>query len=483
MNPWSEYAILNFQILVKNDTFANFIQWFSMVGSIVGVSLIAKELKASPRGQVFAAGICATIPMGILQGSSTQTDYVVSFWLVCFIYFSMLLRKEAKVLYAFGTGAALGLGVLTKPTMYIFAFPFLVWLVISIIKTRNRKQFQMIVLVSIIAFILNISHYVRNYDLFNNPLSPGQDGPDGVLSNEIYTFSALSSNIIRNVGLHLGTPSIRVNSGIEKSITMLHKLLGISLNDKRTTWGDTKFQVHFSSYEDSTGNPIHLFLFTTSLLIYLFRRPKEWDTSLYIISLVFAFLIFNGYLKWQPWNSRFHLPLFVLSSVIIGLVFSQLRNTNIVNLIIMSIIIVSLPWVLNNKSRPLLGEESILKKSRSELYFQNNPAMFEPYYKAASILQEISCTNIGLVINNDDWEYPLWVLLHKPKMEIKRLDHLNVTNISEKMYDNSNPDESKICALFTINANPSLTVSIKDGRFSKVWSMHSVNVYKKYSLP
>ena len=139
-NPWSEFAILHFQILDGGDRFANFIQWFSMVGSIVGVSLLAKELKATIRGQIFAAVACATIPMGILQGSSTQTDYVVSFWLVCFVYFAMLLRRKADLLYALATGVALGLAILTKATAYIFAFPFLAWLGLSSIKLRHAKE-------------------------------------------------------------------------------------------------------------------------------------------------------------------------------------------------------------------------------------------------------------------------------------------------------------------------------------------------------
>jgi hypothetical protein len=71
--PGAEFAIMHFQIISGGDRFANLIQWLSMVGSAIAVSLIAKQLGANLRGQVFAAVFAATLPMGILQGSSTQT--------------------------------------------------------------------------------------------------------------------------------------------------------------------------------------------------------------------------------------------------------------------------------------------------------------------------------------------------------------------------------------------------------------------------
>jgi hypothetical protein len=93
-NPWAEFAILHYQILSNGDRFANFVQWFSMLGSIIGVTLIASELKASKRGQLLAAILCATIPSAILQATSTQNDLAASFWLVCFVYFILVLMRK-----------------------------------------------------------------------------------------------------------------------------------------------------------------------------------------------------------------------------------------------------------------------------------------------------------------------------------------------------------------------------------------------------
>ncbi len=37
-NPWAEFAILHFRLLSGDDSLAQGVQWFSMAGSLIGVS-------------------------------------------------------------------------------------------------------------------------------------------------------------------------------------------------------------------------------------------------------------------------------------------------------------------------------------------------------------------------------------------------------------------------------------------------------------
>jgi hypothetical protein len=83
MPPGAEFFVLHTYVLSQGDKWVNFIQWFAMVLSLIGVSWIAKQLGANRFGQLLAVVFTATIPMGIVQASSTMTDYVVSFWMVC----------------------------------------------------------------------------------------------------------------------------------------------------------------------------------------------------------------------------------------------------------------------------------------------------------------------------------------------------------------------------------------------------------------
>ena len=80
---------------------------------------------------MLAAVITATIPMGILQASSTQNDYVTAFWLVCLMFYIFRFQTEPSVPSAVGVGASLGLALLTKPTAYMYAIPLIVWFTVS----------------------------------------------------------------------------------------------------------------------------------------------------------------------------------------------------------------------------------------------------------------------------------------------------------------------------------------------------------------
>ena len=477
-NPWSEFAILQFQILDGSDRFANFIQWFSMVGSILGVSLLAKELKASVRGQVLAGVVCATIPMGILQGSSTQTDYVVSFWLVCFTYFIFLLRENGKLVYALAAGAALGLGVLTKATAIIFAFPFLIWLVLSTIRRRSKNLAWLTAVILALAFLTNLGHFARNYDLYRNPLGPGSENEIFSYSNEIFSLPAVVSNLIRNTGLHLSTSFNQVNAVFEKGIALIHRFLQISPNDARTTWPGIDFQVpRLTFHEDTTGNFIHLLLITGSILLFLFQRSNNQDARPYVFSLLLGFLLFCVLLKWQLWHSRLHLPLFVLFAPFIGLVLSRPRAGRIQHLFAVLLMVTALPWIFNNSSRPLLGKNSVFTTSRTDQYFRNRPSIAGPYTESVEYISNLGCSDIGLIMGGDDWEYPFWVLLDEKSKEAFHIEHINVTNISKQKYGDGFLGTQRPCAILSLSADAPSTISLANSAYLKEQSFDSVSVY------
>ena len=475
-NPWSEFAILQFQILSGGDRFANLIQWFSMIGTTLGISLLAKQLGASLRGQIFAAVIGVTIPMGILQGSSTQTDYVVSFWLVCFAYYAILLKENGNPLYSLATGASLGFAILTKATAYIYAFPFMVWIGLSLLKSRHTRGLRLIILIITTAFVINLGHYTRNYDLYGSPLGSDRES----LANDIITISSVTSNVIRNISLHIGTFK-QVNVILENGIYQLHRFIGIDPNDKRTTWAGTEFHVrHLSSSEDAAGNLLHLILITVSIPILMLQQHKKKDTGYYFVCLVGAFVLFCLYLKWQPWHSRLHLPLFLLWSPLIGLLLSQVRGRRIAESAIVILLLGALPWVVFNRSRSIvsiLDQESIMTTDRTELYFRNLPSLHEPYVRAAQFLQNSQCLNVGLVLGGNDWEYPFWPLLNGDSNRTVRLEHMNVTNISQVKYNEYPFDTFIPCAIIIVNANPPNNIRMGDVTYLPKWWFNPVSVF------
>jgi len=484
-NPWAEFAIMQFQILCEGDRFANLVQWFSMVGSIVGVSLIAERLGANLRGQLLAGVVVATIPMGILQASSTQNDYVVSFWLVCFVYYTTRLLKakeKARRADLLGAGASLGLAILTKATAYIFAFPFLVWFVFSHLRKVGWRSLKSLSTLAVICLSINLGHYVRNYDLYGNPLGPAGPGSSdmGRYANEVLSIPSLISNMCRNASLHIGTPIKQLNAAMERGMRSVHRLLGVDINDPRTTFGGTGYSIRkMSNHEDEAGNIIHLALVAASVAILIVSRQVRESPHLvgYSIAVTAAFVLFCLYLKWQPWNSRLHLPLFVLWAPFIAVVSSSVLNHRAADLLCVVLMLSALPWVFYNNSRPLIGNTSILKVDRIDQYFSNRPELRDPYIEAALFLKSQQCSHIGLHMGGDSWEYPFWVLLHENHNRAVRFEHVNVGNKSSvksgiRPFHGFSP-----CAIVSVERGEMNEIVSKETVYSKEWSSDPISVF------
>lgn len=495
--PLAEFAILHLQVLIGGDRLANLVQWFSMVGSIVGVSLIAKQLGANWQSQVFAAVFCATIPMGILQGSSTQNDYVVTFWLVCFAsYVLQTVKSGINLKRLLGLGASLGLAILTKTSAYFWAFPFCLWLLFWGIKKIGRQVWKPILLVAIVVIGLNLSHSLRNFELFSTLLGAPADYQQEY-KIEVLSLPTFVSNIIKNLALHLDIVRnlslqsvITPTTGIaQKLISIIHSGLGLDVNDPRTTWPPNSFQVPGLSFDENTaGNPLHLLILLLSIVIFT-KIPvlhKNKHIALYMLSLVGGFIMLCLLLKWQPYQSRHHLYFFVLFSAFVGTVFSSLVNKRIIYYFAIFLIVISMPWVVNNKFRPMKGSDSIFMVSRIDGYFSNRTWLKEPYTGATNFLQSVDCGVVGLSLEEAPftstsvpWEYPLWVLSSENG---SKFEHVNIKNASAaksivEPHANFTP-----CAIIAFEPKQSSLkerqeIVTEKGTYLRKWSADPLTVY------
>jgi len=441
--PWAEYAILHFQILSGSDRFANLIQWFSMLGSIIGVSLIAQHLGANSLGQLFASLLTATIPMGILQGSSTQTDYVTSFWLVCFIHSGFLLA-QSKTIYAFPIGAALGLCSLTKGTSYFYAIPFIVLILISGWRLYRQKLVLLFSLIFLITLLLNSGFYTRNLILQKHIIAIEESQE---VSNQEINPRLLLSNIVKNLSLHLGTPFAKINLLIEKLIVGLHKVMGMDVMDRRISWDpDSEFHIgETSNHEDMAGNPLHFFLNSFCIVVFVYRliknqkqktntrEPSLYRCLWYLIALLTGFTLFNIYMRWAPWHSRYHLPLFVLFAPFAAVVLSRSYAPKVILTIGIVFFLSSMPWVWDNKTRSFFKRRNIFNTPRLEQYFYNKHGHFYSFKKAIEEIKSTGCFNVGFHTSPDGWEYPYWILLKENNPHSFRFEHVHVKNISKNI--------------------------------------------------
>lgn len=213
--PGAEYLILQLHALSGRDCFDNLVQWWSLVGSIVGVSLIAQEMGAGPRGQALAAMVCATIPQGILQASGAENDYVLAAWLVAFVWYLLRFSRTERVTTLYGIGSTIGLACLTKSTALIFAPPVFIFLSVAWTKRTWKLFFKMLPAVLFPLVIINAGYWARNTQRYGSPLGP-TNVRESKFPNNTFSIGTVASNMVRNAALHLATPSTAANSVIEQ---------------------------------------------------------------------------------------------------------------------------------------------------------------------------------------------------------------------------------------------------------------------------
>ena len=432
--PLAEWSILHFQILLDSDRFASTVQWLALVGCGIAASLIARELKQPFAVQVLALVIAATLPMGLLQGSSTQNDLVVSFWLLAFALFALqYLRQPTAGRLAFG-GLALGFALLTKGTAYAVAPPLaamlLLYGMIHAQGARSRVKVASAAMVIVaIALLLNSSHWARNWSLSGNPLYAG----DTKYGNEEVSISILWSNLIRNSALHWGVPSDKINT---MTLGVIHGILGDLIDiPEATLTGSYDLRVSFSRHEDYTGNFLHFWVLAFSLPgIILFRRRFQFNTLTVVLALavILGFAFYCGSLRWQIWASRLHTPLFMLGAPIAAVFISSL-GSRMREQFTKVFVIMSFPWILFNEIRPIYWDDgrSIFSVDRTEAYFYPSPNLLRPFVDAVGYLEEYDPKEIG--IYQLGYEYPLRLLINGELASTPIVEHVEVGNVSRKL--------------------------------------------------
>jgi 4-amino-4-deoxy-L-arabinose transferase-like glycosyltransferase len=441
MPPWSEFAMLHVHIFFGSDRFNPLVQWFSFLGSIIGVSLLAKCLGASPRGQVLAAIVCATIPQGILEASGAKNDYVVAFWCVALTYYLLAFKQRPTWPHALGLGGALGLAWLTKGTAYIFSLALVLTWILAWPWRVKLAALRFLPLILLLAVAINAGHFVRNYRLFGSPLGPKVDELSAgylKLTNDVLTASTLVSNNIRNLVLHLGTPIQTVNRTLEHGIAAIIHAVDEEVNNPQMTWGGLTFQIpDMIRHEATTSNPLYLMLIILTLVVLsgwaLQRRGRA--AVMYAASLVLAFEFFCVVLKWQLWHTRLHLPLFVLWAAPVGVMLGQVRAKFLVYGISLVLLLQALPFALSNHIRPLVfgGPLNILSQERSSLYFSDyrDLDLLDAYHTVSAFVKSQECQHVGLDTTLFNFEYPLLALLDVDR-GTKSVTHVGVQNLSAR---------------------------------------------------
>ena len=491
---WAEAVILHLRVLWGNDQPAGLVQWFIMIASLIATSGIAALLGGDRKAQWLTAVLAFSIPMSLLQSTTTQNDYVSAFWVVCLAYFVILSRKrDLSRLELLGLGLSFGLGMLTKGTFFPFAGPLMMWFFLGCLVDKQWKRglIEGIVLV-ILVIATNGLFWSRNIQSTGGPYGPGN--PLGLIlrllpgHSDVFNESKIAIDVIeignsvdrldviasatstiRTLGISLPSELELVQERTaDPRLVQLARMIAMNFVSPFSAFNQVYFEVlrllpeyfpeHWVrnlemaawNHEDSAGSPVHLVLILLSMGIgsYAAIRSQFRYGLIYSVILAASFILvslvgFSGHI----FGIRYQLGFFLLGVPLVGVVFSRWKR--LWPIMAMCMMLYSLPYILFSNMRPVIGHtpwptrvESVFTTKKADLLFAINPQAQDEYELIAQKITAGECKEVGLSFIRNNLEYQLWYLLDAPQSGIV-IQHL----VSLSEFDRTMDSDFEPCAV------------------------------------
>jgi len=352
-NVFAEYMVLNVYLLTGSDQFVNLIQYFAGTGTIIATTLLARQLGMNRQGQFLTAIILITLPIGIFEMTSTQVDYIATFFFISFLYFGFKLISGYSLYTLLAMAGSLGFAAFTKYPTLFYALPFCIYFGIQyLIKYRIKKSIWILSCILLCFAIIFTPFWQRNYSTFQNVLSPDESSVflTEKLPAEKFGLRYSISGFLKNSSLHFGLPVAAYNTTIEDAIRQIHTLIRVDINEPGLF--QDAFMVRYSVHEDTVPNTLHFYSIALLSLSLLFIRGSSRIKLFWILGLI-GFVLFSSILKFQLWSTRTHLPFMAMGTLLIA--FSlQSFNRTIRNLVVLLFLLSSQFYVFGNPNKPLL---------------------------------------------------------------------------------------------------------------------------------
>lgn len=460
MAPGAEYLLLHLRLLTGGNALYNLLQYSAGIGCALVASRIAGQFGGSSRAQVLAAFVFGTAPMVALESTSTQTDLVVAAWTACVATLVLDgLRRRARAVDVAMLGLATGLTGLTKENGLLAAGPLLViWGVAQLRQdalaarraTREARPGRAPAAVRLGAplrtvgatvAILVLATAVAGPFLFRIDSTYGNLlGPDYLrdsISMQRHDPPSILINALRVGHTALDTPIASLNDAVAQGIEGLSRDLGVDPEDPRITFAHTTFPVtSWMPDEDKASFPVQAILVLLGAGFLLVRPGRRvpaglvWPVRAYTAAWWLSLILYVSTIKWQPWGNRLIMYLLALGAPLAGLWLDSLfrprgitdeptprygRGRRVAAGVAVAALVaggcagglaVGYGW-----PRRLVGTGSVFTDGDMKSLFQRRPQWRADYEWAAAAVRASGAKRVGLVQNQDTWEYPWWLLL------------------------------------------------------------------------
>lgn len=422
--PFSGYALLHIAALCGSDFYFNALQTFFLV--LTGLSVYLLTGNNGTEGKIITFLLTITLPAAILQASGSTNNIIEGFFILSSIVYVIRYLKKFQTEDALYAGLAGGLAAMTKGTSYIYLAPlvllFLTGLIYRIYKTGSYKSLITTFVAVVVFFSLTGSFYQRNIRLSGHFL--GIDKKESQkYANENNQVNSILSNVLKNASLHAGP--FPVNKPVESCVRKIHEFLNLSPDDDKLNFDGFPYTIPDSpNYEDCAPNPVHAIMMML-IPFFAFARRKSFlndERKLYgvLISIILIqFILFSAYLKWQPWHSRNHIPLFFEAIVLLSAMTVKQSKKFVFTLLII-LLFYAFMMVLFHKTRPYIPLQPLTfdtspSDQRFEKYFTDKKSVYEDFKRINDAIILSGYETVGLDLNWNEYEYPLFTDLGKTR--------------------------------------------------------------------
>ncbi|MFI9641138.1 hypothetical protein ACIG87_13930 [Micromonospora sp. NPDC051925] len=435
--PGAEYLLLHLRLFTGGDALHNLVQWAAGLGCLLAATRITAQLGGGRRAQLLTAFLLATTPMVALQATSTQTDLVAAGWAACAGTLALDgLRRRAGLSDALTLGAATGLTALTKTSGLLAVGPLLLLWGLAQLRLAGRpaatgsRQVARTVggslLVLLVAAVVVGPFLARETAEFGHPLGPPRLRES--IPMERHDPASVLVNALRIGHTAFDTPLAPLRAGTAEAITGGSRAIGVDPQDRAITFGREVFPVpSWYPDEDRVAFPLAGSLALLGA-VFALVRPRRVNPGrpgslrAYAAVVVVAVALHTAMIKWQPWGNRLLLYALVLAVPLAGLWVDALlrrrsgpgRRSVAAGLAVTVLATSALAGVLALSygfPRRLVGAGSVFTTTEWDTRFLRRPQWADEFRWAATAVRASDARRIGLVQQNDNWEYPWWLLL------------------------------------------------------------------------
>ena len=457
LSPLSEFNFAHIHILTGRDHLDGYVQLLAGIVCLVAVSEVTRLLGGSRFTQVAAVVICATIPSGILVATSTENDYFAAAVGVSLMVVALSWTRGGNWWFPsliFGLGV--GLAYMAKGTIPALLGPAIALILLQRFVTIHRggpsgSIPKWVGSCGTMAFatLVVVSPFVsQNVSVFGSVVGPVSKS---TLSTDL-TFPAAGANVVRSTAANfmIGNGTDGFETAISKSVLGgLHGVFDqfhIDPSNPNYVLGTITNAFSVTNYiqsdrnGDRGANPWDVLLICMAILVLIVARIRgDLKTRMPLLiaaGLTLGYLFFSGTARWNVFEVRYQLPLFVAWSPIIAIALSKLPRIA-ARVVLCLLVIACLPQLFDNVAQPFIHRDyptDSLAPYFLDTSVQRYVALSSSEYQSASAaISETSCHKLGLA----NWilaEYPLWVGLKSAGWQ-GEIQNVNVQNASSRFQD------------------------------------------------